>query len=113
MYFCMYKWRVMIELDIEYGSFVWSQTKELENIKKHGVDFLFASRAFLDPARLIAVDEKHSLQEERFYCVGKVRTKDGSKVLTVRFTYRSHKVRIFGAGFWRVGRKLYEKENTK
>ncbi len=32
-------------------------------------------------------------------------------IITVRFTYRGKKIRIFGAGFWREGKKIYEKEN--
>ncbi|PIQ81816.1 MAG: hypothetical protein COV76_06885 [Candidatus Omnitrophica bacterium CG11_big_fil_rev_8_21_14_0_20_64_10] len=33
---------------------------------------------------------------------------DFSRILTVRFVYRSGKIRIFGAGYWRGGRKYYE-----
>ncbi|MFH1066848.1 MAG: BrnT family toxin, partial [bacterium] len=33
-------------------------------------------------------------------------------VLTVRFTWRDEILRIIGAGYWRKGKKLYEKENT-
>jgi len=32
-------------------------------------------------------------------------------IVTVRFTYRLNKIRIFGAGYWRKGKKIYEKEN--
>jgi hypothetical protein len=32
-------------------------------------------------------------------------------ILTVRFTWRNQTIRIFGAGYWRKGKKLYEKEN--
>jgi hypothetical protein len=46
-------------------------------------------------------------QEERFFCLGKV---DGS-ILTVRFSYRDGQIRIYGAGFWRKGKKRYEQEN--
>jgi hypothetical protein len=35
----------------------------------------------------------------------------GGGVLTVRFTYRSGVIRIFGAGYWRKGREIYEREN--
>ena len=31
-------------------------------------------------------------------------------VLTVRFTYRRKKIRIYGAGYWRKGRKIYERK---
>ncbi len=91
-----------------FGSFEWDAEKERENIKKHGLDFYTASLAFLDPIRLVAIDELHSLHEQRLFCVGKI----GRRVATVRFTGRRGRVRIFGAGFWRAGRKLYEKERT-
>jgi len=32
-------------------------------------------------------------------------------VVTVRFTWRNRKVRIFGAGYWRKGKAIYEKAN--
>jgi hypothetical protein len=35
----------------------------------------------------------------------------GDGVLTVRFTYRGAIIRIYGAGFWRKGRKIYEDQN--
>ena len=28
--------------------------------------------------------------------------------MTVRFTWRDGQIRIFGAGYWRKGRKIYE-----
>jgi uncharacterized protein len=90
----------------QYGRFVWDEGKERANIIKHGVDFVSASRAFLDPKRGIYTDAKYSSQEERLFCVGRVEC----RVLTVRFTYRAGCVRIIGAGCWRKGVKLYEKE---
>jgi len=35
----------------------------------------------------------------------------GDGILTVRFAYRQDVVRIFGAGYWREEKKLYEKQN--
>jgi len=32
-------------------------------------------------------------------------------ILTVRFTYRAGIIRIFGAGYWRKGKVIYEREN--
>jgi len=32
-------------------------------------------------------------------------------VVTVRFTYREGVIRIIGAGLWRKGRGIYEREN--
>lgn len=34
-----------------------------------------------------------------------------SGILTVRFTYRGSVIRIFGAGYWRKGKAIYEHEN--
>ncbi|MYC95627.1 MAG: BrnT family toxin [Caldilineaceae bacterium SB0661_bin_32] len=35
-----------------------------------------------------------------------------SGILTVRFTYRANKIRIFGAGYWRKYRALYLEQGT-
>ncbi len=85
--------------------FEWSETKNRINIEKHGVSFYDAQYAFADPKRLILEDVAHSVDEKRFFCIGK--TIDG--VVTVRFVCRGQKIRIFGAGYWRKGKKLYEK----
>lgn len=87
--------------------FEWDLRKDLENQRKHGVPFALAQQAFLDPRRLIASDDAHSQTEQRFYCFGKV----NDAVLTVRYTIRGEQIRIFGAGYWRKGRKAYEKAN--
>jgi predicted DNA binding CopG/RHH family protein len=31
--------------------------------------------------------------------------------MTVRFTYRKNRIRIIGAGYWRKGKDIYEREN--
>lgn len=87
--------------------FGWDPDKDAENQRKHGISFSRAQYAFADPQRVIAKDETHSQTEERFYCFGEV---DGG-VLTVRFTYRASVIRIIGAGYWRKGKAIYEREN--
>ena len=87
--------------------FDWDPVKDIENQGKHGVAFVQAQYAFADPKRVIARDITHSKTEERFYCFGEV---DGG-VLTVRFTYRASVIRIIGAGYWRKGKAIYEREN--
>jgi len=89
------------------SSFVWNLDREKENIKKHRVDFITASKVFKDPKRKIYKDFRHNAKEHRLFCIGKV----GGKILTVRFVYREGKIRIFGAGFWRKGRKYYEEND--
>ena len=93
-------------MDKKAGSFIWDIEKEKINYHKHGVTFTTASKVFKDPKRKIYVDSKHSKKEERFFCVGKAE----GRILTVRFTYRSGKIRIFGAGYWRKGETYYEKK---
>lgn len=86
------------------GDFEWDADKDRENIEKHGVSFGLAQYAFADPSRVIAQDITHSRHEARFFCFGRV----GEGILTVRFTYREGIIRIFGAGYWRKGKKVYE-----
>jgi uncharacterized protein len=87
--------------------FEWDNNKDAENQKKHGVAFSLAQYAFADPCRVIAEDVSHSENEQRHFCFGEV---DGG-ILTVRFTYRDGVIRIFGAGYWRKGKAIYEREN--
>jgi uncharacterized protein len=87
--------------------FEWDEAKDKENQEKHNVPFALAQRAFLDPRRVIAEDINHSEEEERYYCIGRV----GDAIMTVRFTYRDDVIRIYGAGYWRKGRKIYEEQN--
>ena len=87
--------------------FEWDDNKDRENQRKHGVSFKVAQYAFSDPHRIIARDLEHSKDERRFYCFGRT----GGGILTVRFTHRKTNIRIFGAGYWRDGRKIYEEEN--
>ena len=87
--------------------FEWDTKKNNKNLKKHGVTFEFAQDAFFDPHRIIAIDLDHSTEKEkRYFCIGDV----GDGILTVRFTYRRNKIRIFGAGYWRKGKKAYENQ---
>ena len=89
-------------------TFEWDQNKEKINIEKHGISFTKAQYAFADPKRVILKDITHStVQETRYFCVGKV----GGGIMTVRFTYREQRIRIFGAGYWRKGKRIYEEQN--
>jgi uncharacterized DUF497 family protein len=87
--------------------FEWDAKKNSENQEKHGVSFEIAQYAFADPKRVIAKDISHSRKEQRYFCFGKV----GAGILTVRFTVRGSSIRIFGAGYWRKGKKTYENQH--
>jgi uncharacterized DUF497 family protein len=88
-------------------SFEWDAAKDRANRTKHRVSFDRAQHAFFDPRRVIAVDLDHSTTEKRYFCFGMV---DGG-VMTVRFTWREGTIRIFGAGYWRKGKRIYERQN--
>ncbi len=92
------------------SNFEWDEIKNIENQRKHGVSFSEAQYAFMDEERVIAEDLIHSQEESRYYCFGLNQDKTG--ILTVRFTYRSGSIRIFGAGYWRKGKKTYEQTNS-
>lgn len=85
--------------------FDWDASKASFNRMKHGVFFTEAQKAFLDKNRVISEDLEHSEHEKRYYCFGKV----NEKIMTVRFTYRFNKIRLIGAGYWRKGKRIYEK----
>jgi uncharacterized DUF497 family protein len=87
--------------------FEWDELKDRQNRQKHGVSFMLGQQAFLDPKRVIAEDLDHSDQEKRYFCFGQV----AGGVMTVRFTYRAGRIRIFGAGYWRKGKKIYDEQN--
>ncbi len=87
--------------------FEWDSRRDKRNQGKHHVSFAEAQHAFADSQRVIAEDLSHGGKEKRYYCFGRV----GGGVLTVRFSYRDGAIRIFGAGYWRKGRRIYEREN--
>ncbi|MCR4281543.1 MAG: BrnT family toxin [Bauldia sp.] len=88
-------------------SFEWDADKDRRNRAKHGIAFVDAQHAFLDPRRVIAEDLSHSEGEKRYFCFGQV----GGGVMTVRFTWRGGRIRIIGAGYWRKGKTIYEQQN--
>ena len=77
--------------------------KDFCNQETHGLSFGQAQQAFFDPHRVILEDMKHSADEQRFFCIGLVE----GLVATVRYTLREDRIRIFGAGYWRAGKRLY------
>lgn len=88
-------------------TFEWDLRKDLLNRLKHRVSFVEAQEAFADPWRVIAEDPDHGGEELRWFCIGKA----GGGILTVRFTWRDQVIRIFGAGYWRQGKAIYERAN--
>ena len=80
------------EFDIEDAQFEWDEEKDHLNFTKHGIHFKTAVKVFLDPNKMIRVDEEH-LGEERYNILGRV-----GKVLFVVCTLREkNTVRIISA----------------
>jgi uncharacterized DUF497 family protein len=97
----------VLGLFIKKTRFEWDANKDAENQEKHDIPFSLAQYAFADPRRVMAEDLTHSETEKRYFCFGEVE----GRILTVRFTYRGGVIRIFGAGYWRKGKAIYEREN--
>jgi uncharacterized DUF497 family protein len=88
----------------------WDRAKAASNLAKHGVSFQEAVEAFLDPHRVVARDLRHSTSREaRWFCFGTVQ----GRVLTVGFTIRDDRIRFFGAGAWREGRRRNEQAHEQ
>lgn len=51
--------------------FEWDNSKNSENVTKHGLSFSEAQEAFFDRQRVILLDSKHSKVEKRYFCIGK------------------------------------------
>ena len=87
--------------------FDWDENKNAENIEKHELSFYIAQKAFFDDKRIIIADEEHSKTEKRYFCIGDT----GEGIATVRFVVRGEVIRIFGAGYWRKGKKEYDTQD--
>lgn len=84
--------------------FEWDSSKELANVRKHGIAFGDAVETFFDPKGIQLRDRIHSWSEERYYWVGKTQA---GRVLTTWFTRRGRLIRIIGSAEWRKFRRIY------
>ncbi len=86
--------------------FVWDNTKNRANKKKHGVSFEEAETVFYDKAARLISDPDHSEDEDRFILLG---MSSDSKVLVVVHVYKENDeiIRIISA------RKATKHEQSK
>ncbi len=82
--------------------FEWDEEKRAQNLKKHGVDFLYAALIF-EGETLKRKDDRKDYKEVRFASLGLV---DGV-TFTVIHTERGKNIRLISA--WKGGRRDYEK----
>lgn len=73
--------------------FEWDRGKAAANLRKHGVSFELATRAFHDPLGIERLDEREKYEEERTILLGMV---DGIMLLVV-FTPRVDGIRLISA----------------
>lgn len=74
--------------------FEWNPEKAQANLKKHDVSFEEASTVFDDLNLITFLDEKHSIDENRYITIGLSRQ---SRLLMVAHTERQEKIRIISA----------------
>jgi uncharacterized DUF497 family protein len=73
--------------------FEWDESKARSNLKKHGVSFPYATRAFIDPHRFERAERAVVYGEERWSITALV---DQLEIVVV-FTERGDTVRIISA----------------
>lgn len=74
--------------------FSWDPQKAVKNFAKHGVSFSEASTVFGDELSVVVRDEEHSLEEERFYLMG--RSQNGA-LIVVSYAEREESIRVISA----------------
>ena len=72
--------------------FEWDEKKNRENRRKHGINFEYARKVFLDENRIERLDTEHSWSEERIITIGLV-----DFMVMVVYTERRGNIRIISA----------------
>ena len=75
-------------------SIEWDEEKNQLNIRKHRISFEEAQNVFDDPNCFEIYDEAHSIDEDRFICIGDI---GGFVLVVVVFTERDGTTRIVSA----------------
>jgi uncharacterized DUF497 family protein len=83
-----HQWRVR---DIPFAC---DRQKRKSNLKKHAIDLIKASHAFLDPFAVHGYDAEHSINEERYQVIGKM---DNEILVFAAYTLRDGTVRLISA----------------
>jgi uncharacterized protein len=91
--------------------FEWDITKSEENLKKHGITFAEAEKAFEDFYAVEEFDKEHSTTEELRY---KMLAMAESKILVVVYTMRGETFRIISAReAENYERQFYERQRSE
>lgn len=90
---------------LQAKEFDWDVGNLEKNWLKHGVSPLECEEVFFNQPLVVAPDDVHSAQEERYYVLGRT---DANRHLYVVFTLRGHKIRVISArNMSRKERKIY------
>lgn len=73
--------------------FEWDNDKAADNLRKHGVSFEFAAKAFSDLFGIEWIDDREDYGEERTILLGMA---DGT-ILVVVYTERESRIRLISA----------------
>lgn len=73
--------------------FEWDAAKARMNHAKHGVEFSYATRVFLDPNRVVVEDMRKAYGESRYTVFGEIET----RLYVVAFTRRREVYRLISA----------------
>lgn len=71
----------------------WDERKARQNIAKHGVPFVYATRVFLDSHVLDAADDRYDYGEERRTAIGSIE----GQLYVVAYTLRGEMIRVISA----------------
>ncbi len=74
--------------------FEWDDEKARTNLQKHGIGFDEARTIFDDPLFITALDDEHSIDEERYITIG---LSSKQRILMVAHTERNKNIRIISA----------------
>lgn len=74
--------------------FEWDKGNFEKNIIHHSVTAMESEEVFFNHPLIIEMDEKHSLNEERYYCLGHT---DSGRLLFIAFAVRGRSIRVISA----------------
>ena len=74
--------------------FDWDRGNESKSLEKHGIGNPETESVFDDPNLYMSPDEKHSLTEKRYICIGKSVL---GRVLFIVFTRRMDYIRVISS----------------
>jgi hypothetical protein len=87
--------------------FQWDEANATKNWERHRVSQGECEQVFFNHPFVVAVDEKHSQEESRYYGLGQT---DGGRGLFVVFTIRGDLIRVISArDMSRREREVYER----